>query len=474
MICIKIKSAFFSILLYSTLLILSSCSSYHTKSVLFQTKVQQGDIQGALTVIDKNKFLTKPRNQLLYLFEKGKLAYLTGDHTLSNELFNKADLLIESNKKALGNQILGVLLNPQKETYKGEDFEKVAIHYYKALNYMFLNKYDEAIVEAKRITLQLQKINEKYPSGKKNRYKDDAFAHTLQGLLYEASGNINDAFISYRNAVDLYLNNQGTYIGVPLPSQLCQDMLRTAHIMGFDSEVERYEKLLNISYVPKNNTEGGEAIVFWENGLAPYKDQTYYTFTILPGNNTGMVTIINEELSLNLPLPISTGGNGRSDFSDIDIFNVAFPKYVSRQPLYSNAEVQLDSVSYPFQLAQNYNEIAFKTLKDRTLREIGKVALRLATKKISEYTLKDQNSDLGALLGLFNALTEGADTRNWQSLPNTIFYTRVPLKKGKNNLTVQLKSNQQVINSRNINTQGTGKIQFEKIVTPEISTPNRY
>lgn len=469
-----IKITFRTILFCCLLALLSNCGSYHTKSTLFQAKVQEGDMQGALEVIEKNKFLGKPRNQLLYLLEKGKLAYLANDYILSNSLFNEADLFIESNKKAIGNQILGVLLNPQKETYQGEDFEKVAIHYYKALNYMFLNKYDEAIVEAKRISLQLQKINESYPPEKKNRYNDDAFAHILQGLLYEASGDINNAFIAYRNAVDLYLKNQGTYIGVTIPDQLCQDMLHTANVMGFTDEVERYEKLLNTTYIPKKSTEGGEAILFWENGLAPYKDQTYYTFTILPGNEIGFLTIINEDLSLNLPLPIPTGGNNRSDFSDLDIFNVAFPKYVSRPSFYNAAEVQKDSTSYAFQLTQNYEEIAFKTLKDRTLREIGKVALRLGTKKVSEYVLKNQNSDLGALLGVFNALTEGADTRNWQSLPNKIFYSRIPLKKGENKLIVSLKSNQQVSNTIELNIQGIGDIQFEKITTPEISTPNPY
>ncbi|EZH73758.1 hypothetical protein ATO12_17645 [Aquimarina atlantica] len=467
------KMIFRIVLLCCFLIVLSNCGSYHTKSTLFQAKIQQGDMQGAMEVIEENKFLGKPRNHLLYLLEKGKLAYLAGDYTLSNELLNEADLFIESNKRAIGNQVLGILLNPEKETYKGEDFEKVAIHYYKALNYIFLNQYDEAIVEAKRISLQLQKINESYPPEKKNRYNDDAFAHILQGLLYEASGDLNNAFIAYRNAVDLYLENQGTYIGVNIPEQLCQDMFHTASAMGFTDEIERYEKLLNTTYIPKKTTEGGEAIIFWENGLAPYKDETFYTFTILPGNEIGFLTIINEDLSLNLPLPIPTGGDNNSDFSDLDIFNVAYPKYVSQQSLYNNAEVQLDSVSYSFQLTQDYEEIAFKTLKDRTFREIGKIALRLGTKKVSEYIVKNQNNDLGALLGVFNALTEGADTRNWQSLPNKIFYTRIPLKKGENSLTVKLHTNQGEFTSKNIKIQGNGGIQFEKITTPRISHPSQ-
>ena len=109
-------------------------------------------------------------NLLLYYFEKGKVAYLDNDYELSNTFLNKADDFISQNKRDVGGKILGTLLNPGQETYLGEDFEKVAIHYYKALNYTFLNKFDEALVEVRKINLQLQQLNEKYPSDKKNRY----------------------------------------------------------------------------------------------------------------------------------------------------------------------------------------------------------------------------------------------------------------------------------------------------------------
>lgn len=33
-------------------------------------------------------------------------------------------------------------------------------------------------------------------------------------------------------------------------------------------------------------------------------------------------------------------------------------------------------------------------------------------------------------------MTEAADTRNWQTLPHTIYYTRVPLKAGRQTLTI--------------------------------------
>jgi len=452
----------FKYIAFSLIFVLMSCSTYRGKSDAFQQKIQQNDYSGALKTVDQNSFLKKKRNELLFYMEKGKIAYLDDNYLLSNEFFNKADALIEENKRDVGGKILGVLTNPERQFYKGEDFEKVAIHYYKALNYLFLKDIDEALVEAKRITLQLQYLNEKYPEGKKNRYVNDTFALTLQGLLYESSGDQNNAFIAYRNAIDLYLQNGGNYFGVAIPNQLKEDFFRTADFMGFYSEIERYEDLLGISYQRKEE-ETREAVVFWENGLVPYKDETAFTFSVVPGSDIGFFSVFNEELDLTIPLPI--------DYSDdvgLDIFRVAFPKYVSRQALFRKASIQIDSVEYPFQLTENYNNIAYKTLKDRTYREIGNVALRLVTKKTSEYLLKSKDELSGNLLGIFNAITEGADTRNWQSLPEHIHYSRVPVKQGKNKLDVVLEDRYNNTTTKSISIQKSGSLVFAKITTPEI------
>lgn len=42
----------------------------------------------------------------------------------------------------------------------------------------------------------------------------------LQGIIYEMGGDINNAFIAYRNAADVYLQSNDTYYGVELPGQL--------------------------------------------------------------------------------------------------------------------------------------------------------------------------------------------------------------------------------------------------------------
>ncbi len=458
-------------LFFIAIILVTGCVSYHDLSLAYQQQLQNGYYTKALEQLNKNKFLKKNRNKLLYYLEKGKLAYLAKDYKLSNEFFNKADDLIELDKKNINKQILGVLTNPEKENYKAEDFEKVAIHYYKSLNYIFLNQYDDALVEAKRINLELQKINDKYPEGKKNRYTSDAFALNLQGMLYEALGNVNDAFISYRNAIELYQKNDGNYFGVSIPNQLKQDVVNTAHVLGFYDEEKKFgdlfDKKFDRKYIDHKNV-----IVFWENGLIPYKSQTYFTFTALPGSNHGIVTFTNEELGLSLAVP-TRNKSSDNKFSDLNVLNISFPKYESRNAYYTKAVITLDEgISYELELIEDYNTIAKQSLKDRTVREIGKIVMRVAAKKIAEGVVANQNQNLGALVGLFNAFTEKSDTRNWQTLPNKIYYSRVVLKDGSNTLKIKATNKDGNTKEEEIKIASKLNLNFINYISPQINSLN--
>ena len=445
------------ILLLLLPVLLTSCMSYHDMSVAYQSELQNGNVDKAYKLINGNKFLKKKRNTMLMHLEKGKLAHLNGLYKESNDHFNSVDSILDLNLKHIGGAILGTIANPEATPYKAEDFEKVTIHYYKALNYYYLGLYEDALVEAKRINLKLNEINDKYPPNRKNRYTSDAFALTLQGLIYETMGEINNAFISYRNAINLYLESETqTYFGVSLPKSLAQDVLRTAHQLGFQNEYDFYQRKLNMTYTPPELKTGGDLVLIWEKGLVPYKDQTYFTFHMVPQSGANFLDVTNSELGISIPIPVSSDQKN----NDYDIFNVAFAKYESRQPYFTSAEIHVNSNTYTFEEAEDYEHIAFKTLEDRRLREITNAATRLATKKVAEYALKDKNEDLGTALSLFNALMEKADTRNWQTLPESLNYVRIPLRPGTNKVKITYTS----VNGKTLENEfevtGNGQLQI--------------
>jgi hypothetical protein len=405
--------------------------------------------------------------------EKGRISHLRGEYEASNKYFNDADQMLDEGLTSASDEAVGVLLNSMSQRYKGEDFEKFMIHYYKALNYLYLHKTEDAIVEARRITLQAQQQGDKF-NNKDTRYSNDAFSLMLQGMLYESNNDENNAFISYRNAADIYLKSPDkTYYGTPMPLGLQQDVIRTAKLNGFTTEADQYETTFGIKYDQEKPSEGGDVIIFWENGLAPIKEQVDLFFSLIRNSN-GDLFFTDAGGGLLIPFNYS-GDRNKVNTKSVESLHAAFPKYVAQVPYYSSATITSNGAQIPFVKAEDINELAFKTLQQRMLTEMSKVLSRLAVKKIAEYGLraaattdgKTNNllEGLGYGVQLYSLLSEKADTRNWQSLPAYISYTRVPLQKGDNQIIITLKNAQGATENKTINIQGTGKLQFYNYAT---------
>jgi hypothetical protein len=409
-----------------TLILIAGCATYYHKTIKFQESFIRGDFETANKILDENKKAAKSKDRLLYLLQKGVVLQMLGRYEDSNRLFEEAYLFTEDIQKNYALEALSLLSNPAIIPYRGEDFEVVQIHYYKALNYLYLNRYEEAQVECRRLNIKLNQLNDRY-SQRKNRYRRDAFALNLMGIIFEASGDINNAFISYRNAYQAYKEDYEPYFNVRAPVQLKNDLLRSAYLNGFDEELAQYEKEFGINYQHQNTT-GGELIFFVNNGLGPIKAEWSINFFIVKGKG-GVVTFVNEEMGLSFPFPMERSDSA-VNLSDLKFVRVAFPKYQERKPYFRNAELVVAGKRSPLEVSQDINEIAFKTLEDRMLRELATSLLRLAAKQAAEYAVSKKSEGLGVLLSGVNAITEKTDTRNWQTLPYSISYARIPLPEG--------------------------------------------
>lgn len=409
----------------------TDCATYYTKNIQFQEQFVQGEIEEAAKILDKNKKAANGKDRLLYFFQKGVVLQMLQEYNQSNQFFEEAYYFTEDFRKNYSAEVASILVNPNVKPYTGEDHELVLLHYYKALNYLRMSQLDEALVECRRINIKLNELNDRYEK-KKNRYKRDAFATNLMGIIFERSGDVNNAFIAYKNAYEAYDEDYKNYFGVDVPEQLKLDLIRTAYMNGFTEELEKYEKLFGMKYEPEERPDG-ELIFFWHNGLGPVKDEWSINFFIVKGQG-GLVMFVNEELGLSFPFPLPPMGSGSGTLGDLKFVRVAFPTYLERKPYYRTANLTLNNKQYPLELAENINEIAFKTLEDRMLRELANSLLRLAVKQATEFEVRKKNENLGALLSVINAISEKADTRNWQTLSYSISYSRIPLNEGNNHI----------------------------------------
>lgn len=361
------------------MLFLLGCATYNDRIIPYYKDVSAGNYADAEKQLDKNTLIQKPRNRLLYLMEKGRVCHLNGKYNESNQYFNEADSMLEQGLTSVADAAVGLFVNPMSQRYKGEDFEKFMIHYYKALNYIYLHNTEDAIVEARRISLQAQQQGDKF-NNNNNRYSNDAFSLAFQGLLYESDKDVNNAFISYRNAAEIYFASpDSTYYGTRIPAELKRDLIRTASLNGFTTEAEQFEKTFGITYQPAPLPEGGELVFFWENGLAPVKTQVDLDFSLIRDSN-GALFFTDAAGGITVPFEYS-GDRNKVDLKSVESLRAAFPKYIPQKPYYASATITNNQVQVPLEKTEDVTDLAIKTLKQRALAEMSKVLSRLAVKK---------------------------------------------------------------------------------------------
>ncbi len=220
---------------------LAGCATYRSDIQNGLLELQQGNITKSKSSFDKQ--LLKPQDELLRYLELGLLNHLEGEYEKSNQLLNKAELTAELlYTRKLSDMFVVAMSNPRNGPYRGHRFERVFIHYYKALNYLALafssrkNQFrpllDEAQVEARKVDVLLNAIA--YESGdygavnsssksffkkvassltqldsgrydtKKINYREDGYIRYMMGVIYELSGEIDDARIAYEKAAKIY------------------------------------------------------------------------------------------------------------------------------------------------------------------------------------------------------------------------------------------------------------------------------
>ncbi len=357
------------------------------------------------------------RNQLLYFLDQGMVYHFAGKYQDSIPVFEKAKQKFEKlYTQSLTQNAASWFWNDYALPYRGEDFERVMINIFQAINYAAIGDFPEALVEARDVDSILTAINADYRQDQKNVYKEDAFARFLMGLLYEASGgrvDLNDAFISYTKAVEIYENDKNDY-AFDTPRLLKENLLAVAEFMGRE-ELDKYRrKFGGIHYASlKERREKAEVYVIHYQGMSPMKIQDSFV----------------------VPLP---GGY---------MTRFAFPKYHQRVNTFQTMDFYAKSdgnqvFADSTELGEDIERIAVKNLENRKVREMFKAVARPAAKyaleravdkKIREKDGEDRLLSKLFRLGssFYNTYSEIADLRSWQTLPAQIRISRLILQPGR-------------------------------------------
>lgn len=394
---------------------LAGCSAFRSyDSELKETNQQlvSGNVDAALGTLEKNN--TSADKDLLYYFEKGELLRAKGDFAGSQTAWRAADQVVYKWEEAVKldtekylAQFGSFLVNDKVRRYEGYDYEKVMLTTQMALNLLAQNDFDgarteikktherEAVIaelrdkeylkseqEAENRGIQTQfKDLQGYPVasldapevvGLKNSYQS-AFSHYLSGFVYEALGEKGLAAPGYRKAAELRPNT-------PLLEQTLKNLDAAASKDG-----------------------NSEVLIVVQSGFAPARD------------------------SVRIPLPLPISGN-------LVITPLSFPvvKPDTTTPAFN--QITLDGQPLNLTLLNSTTDMSRRALRDDMPGIILRTTVRAITRGVAQKQLNDVNPLAGLAVGIASAVTEGADTRTWRTLPDNTLVARLRLTQGQHQI----------------------------------------
>jgi len=425
----------------------SGCASFNRSHISVvnqhQQKISHGGVAqvAAELAVDARK---GGRNGVLHALEAGTYYQFMQDYEHSREMFTLAEMQIRQYEERakvsvrdVGSNVKAAFASDLELPYKGWGFEKVMLCSLQALNYLFLNDLEGAGVEVRKADLrqkeeeenhqrELKKLEEE--KGKQNvdnrsvdsvmanyAVLDDyaakvvssfqnAFTYFLSGVIYEASGNMDDAYIDFKKCYSLYKT-----------SCVERKLMHLAQRLGDQSAVVAQTGPANThegdtGQVEPSESGGGEVVVVYFVGRVPrLKGAKFSLWT--PGKN----------------------------------FNVAFPFY-DPATFYSGENcleigINGEGVQARSESVLDFVPIVTQSLKKRMPGIIVRQTIRLLTKRSVEKETGKRLGLLGKLAAkVVNTVTERPDLRGWYELPGAVQVAIVNVKPGP--VTLNLTANE--------------------------------
>lgn len=367
--------------------LLLGCASYQKKVAPTKNFLKSRQCDQAIEAISK---LSEPSgvDQLALLMEHGTTLQICEKYTESTQKFTQAENLAESVDYTSVSEVASATLTSEGAmTYKGDTFEKLFLNASKALNFLQQKKSDEALVE-------VRKMNQKFVKFKNEERKNfelNSFCKYLSGLIWESTGQFDDACIDYKDAY--FTATQFRDVGVQMLAT-CWNANRTDE---FNTLVKKINATKEEIETAKSSKAKSEIVLIYLQGWGPQKlaNPQSPTFPYL-------VSVSNTTQKLSVDLFEKNKDKSSKSFISDTIYSVSDAAIAS---------LNADQASL--------------------------IARRLGA-RVAKHVVADQIRQQNELLG-FVALvamvgSDQADLRQWSFLPNTIQIIRIPVSPGSYNL----------------------------------------
>ncbi|MEI8013298.1 MAG: hypothetical protein WCH20_00530 [Nitrospira sp.] len=428
------------------LVLLAGCGPSVNRYLLIDTSLRANDPKGADAIVQRTEKEYGEKSLVLYGMDRGMLLQLAGDYQQSNAVLEQAEEELDRlYTRKIRTETLAFMTNDTALPYEGDPYEQVLLNVLKALNYVALGQWQDALVEARRIDHRLNVLSDRIQE--KGAYREDGFARYLSGILYESTGDVNNAFIAYRKAYETF-DATRAWSHTAVPSQLREDLLRTAEALHFTQELAEYRRLFpdTMWETSQSLQQLAQVVVISYNGRAPRKEDQFLDLPV--SLDALQLVLLNRGLSQATRQSnrgvdtVLYGLNGR-------VVRVALPRLVPQKTQVPVDRVSLipdngSRVTVNTELVHNVTALAEKALSERmagiTVKALARATTKFAaaeatTRGAQQLAGKDAGPLVGLLVGLLAkglaVASEEADKRSWQTLPDEIHFARVWVPPGR-------------------------------------------
>ena len=398
------------------------CAGYNFEEVEIDLKT--GKPEDAYNYLKKN---APKKPDIPYLYELGLTAHYANLFAESSKAFEEAEMIAEERfTKSVSKEALSLITTDKLRPYTSSLYERLLSHYYSALNYIYVGNLDGAQVECRRATNLIQ-----YFKGEDEDYDffGTGFLAHFCGMVFEAAGELNDALISYKQAEEYY-QNASEKTGVSMPEDVGHSLVRVSRKLGFADDYERYRK--QFGEPPRLPENYGELILFYESGYVPRKTEQSLTFPILKTDKFGED---DDKGTITFARTLRTREGLVVEEIKLEyLLRVAIPTIRSNRPDFKGIRVSVGDEIANGELIEDVETMAIETLEAKQTVILIRTLVRALGKYLIFRKANKENKVLGAIVNLAGVVTESADTRSWQTLPNQIFMVRMPLPAGTHTL----------------------------------------
>ncbi len=460
-----------SLCLLGTLVACGQTQMVQTSGQMRSYMIQENP-QAALATLRKSKQEGfKEQDRVVYWMNEGMLLHLIGNYKDSINSLSKAERRsIELYTKSISKGIKAAFTSNAAKDYEGEDYEKVLLNVFKALDFLGLGDTSGALVEARKINEKLKLFNTKYKH--KNVYNQDAFAHWLMGLLFEMEGSYDDARIAYVAAMEVYQNDFAAYYGMKPPPFLAEDIVRASLLSSAPDIANQYRQKFgaNLGGSLEELNSNGEVILVHLNGEGPSKSDFVVTCWFISAANWACDAQPGGEFMKRTTIVVPSKGT---------VVKVAYPELHIHEPMNPYLTMAVSGHRAQSHVVLPISQIAVKTMADKMHRIFRDSIIRIITKLLTSKAAGKAGEAVGGkgaggkLLGwlaergtsaAMQAMEE-ADKRAWTTLPSRIEVARLMVPPGTHNITLTL------ANGKTTHLNGIKVVAGKRVVVTHYSIP---